>query len=122
MRTRFDNPDVWITGGGVAVPIKSMETTHLLNTVKMLVQKPTKVLSMLVSDIEEQYMAPCSVWTTHNDTQKASLKNATSLSAEELTEYVKETPLFSAMIAELSSRGVNTDNVIELYSSADALK
>lgn len=117
MKTRFDDRRYWsINGGTVVYTIKEMETTHLLNTVKMLVQKPAKVLSMLVSDIEDA--AACQVWTTKND-QKASLKNATSLTAEELTEYVKGTPLFNAMIAELNARGVNTDNVIDLYESSE---
>ena len=116
MKTRFDNPHLWIAGAGVPIHIKNMETTHLLNTVKMLIQKPTRVLSMLVSDIEDA--SACQIWTTKSD-QKASLENATSLTAEELTEYVKGTPLFNAMIAELNARGVNTDNVIDLYESSE---
>lgn len=43
MKTRFDYPDVWITGCGEAIPVRNMETPHLLNTVKMLVRKPARV-------------------------------------------------------------------------------
>ena len=44
-----------------------------------------------------------------------SLRNVTSLSGEELVKYVVGTPLFAAMLEELASRGVNTDNIMELY-------
>lgn len=42
MKTRFDGK-IWIMAFGVAVEVEKMETAHLLNTVKMLVQKPARV-------------------------------------------------------------------------------
>ena len=51
MKTRFDYSGVWITGVGEAVPVGNMETPHLLNTVRMLVQKPARTLSILVAGI-----------------------------------------------------------------------
>lgn len=51
MKTRFDYSGVWITGVGEAVPVGNMETPHLLNTVRMLVQKPARTLSILVADL-----------------------------------------------------------------------
>ena len=48
MKTRFDYSGVWITGVGEAVPVGNMETPHLLNTVRILVQKPARTLSILV--------------------------------------------------------------------------
>ena len=114
MKTRFDYPDLWITGCGEAVPIKNMETPHLLNTVKMLVQKPARVLSILIADIENATFSEA-VWTIHNSNdRKQSLKNVTSLSEEELAEYVMNTPLFQSMLAELAERGVNTGNIMKL--------
>lgn len=120
MRTRFDIPNVWITAGGEAVTVHSMETPHLMNTVKMLIQKPSRVLSMLISDIENA-MYDNSIWTVDKRNSRLSLNNVTSLSADELVKYVQETPLFCSMIAELQARGVNTDNVVQLFSSADML-
>ena len=102
MKTRFDYSGVWITGVGEAVPVGNMETPHLLNTVRMLVQ---------------------TVWTPFNaDDRKQSLKNVTSLSDAELVEYVQSTPLFKSMIEELQERGVNTKNVLSLYSSSEAFQ
>jgi len=115
MKTRFDGT-VWVTGFGVAFDIKEMETSHLLNTVKMLVRKPARVVAMLVSDIEKASFET-NVWTTGKveDSRKQSLRNVTGLSGEELVKYVVGTPLFTAMLEELDARGVNTENIMELY-------
>lgn len=48
--------------------------------------------------------------------RKKSLHNATSLTSEELVQYVTGTPLFKAMMDELEARGVNTENIMELYT------
>lgn len=126
MKTRFDYSGVWITGVGEAVPVGNMETPHLLNTVRMLVQKPARkparTLSILVADIEHATFSD-TVWTPFNaDDRKQSLKNVTSLSDAELVEYVQSTPLFKSMIEELQERGVNTTNVLNLYSSSEAFQ
>ena len=62
MKTRFDIPNVWITAAGEVISVQNMETPHLLNTVKMLIQKPSRVLSMLIVDIENATFAD-PVWT-----------------------------------------------------------
>ena len=115
MKTRFDG-NLWVTAFGVAVEVKEMETAHLLNTVKMLVQKPARVQAMLVTDLENAAFAS-DVWTPGKteDSRKQSLHNVTSLSGEELVQYVVGTPLFNAMMDELANRGVNTQNIMELY-------
>lgn len=120
MKTRFDIPNIWIAAGGEVIAVQNMETPHLMNTVKMLIQKPSRVLSMLITDIENAAFTD-PVWTVKNVHRKESLSNVTSLSADELIEYVQETPLFRSMIAELQARGVNTDNVVQLFSSTDML-
>lgn len=56
MKTRFDGK-IWVMAYGVAIEVKEMETAHLLNTVKMLVQKPARVQAMLVDDIERATFA-----------------------------------------------------------------
>lgn len=118
MKTRFDGK-LWIGAFGLALEVKDMETAHLLNTVKMLVQKPARVQAMLVTDIEEATFEEQEAWTPNGsgeDIRKKSLHNATSLTSEELVQYVTGTPLFKAMMDELEARGVNTENIMELYT------
>ena len=120
MKTRFDGK-VWVAAFGVPMEVKDMETAHLLNTVKMLVQKPASVQAMLVDDIESAAFASTGVWTAGpEDTRKQSIHNVTSLSGEDLTAYVIKSPLFKAMVEELETRGVNTDNILELYTKDPA--
>ena len=65
MTTRFDESKYWITAGGEVIRLSDMETSHLLNTVKMLLQKPTRTQAMLVTDIERNSRAsagsPCAI-------------------------------------------------------------
>lgn len=123
MKTRFDGK-IWVMAYGVAIEVKEMETAHLLNTVKMLVQKPARVQAMFVDDIERATFADPTVWTPtgEGDTRKLSLRNVTSLSADELTTYVTGTPLFKAMLEELETRGINTENIMQLYTKDEAFR
>lgn len=123
MKTRFDGK-IWVMAYGVAIEVEEMETAHLLNTVKMLVQKPARVQAMLVDDIERATFADPTVWTPtgEGDTRKLSLRNVTSLSADELTTYVTGTPLFKAMLEELETRGINTENIMQLYTKDEAFR
>lgn len=123
MKTRFDGK-IWVMAYGVAIEVKEMETAHLLNTVKMLVQKPARVQAMLVDDIERATFADPTVWTPtgEGDTRKLSLRNVTSLSADELTTYVTGTPLFKAMLEELETCGINTENIMQLYTKDEAFR
>lgn len=123
MKTRFDGK-IWVMAYGVAIEVKEMETAHLLNTVKMLMQKPARVQAMLVDDIERATFADPTVWTPtgEGDTRKLSLRNVTSLSADELTTYVTGTPLFKAMLEELETRGINTENIMQLYTKDEAFR
>lgn len=123
MKTRFDGK-IWVMAYGVAIEVKEMETAHLLNTVKILVQKPARVQAMLVDDIERATFADPTVWTPtgEGDTRKLSLRNVTSLSADELTTYVTGTPLFKAMLEELETRGINTENIMQLYTKDEAFR
>ena len=110
MNTRFDGR-LWIGALGVTFKVKEMETRHLLNTVKMLLQKPAT-------------FAEPQAWTSNRreDIRKVSVHNITSLSAEELVEYVKGTTLFNTMLAELDARGVNTENIMQLYTKDEAFR
>lgn len=118
MKTRFDNNKLWITSLGEAVEIKDMSTAHLMNTARMLAQKPDRVLSMLVIDIERNYSNP-QVWSplAVEDDCEQSLHNATSMSPKALIEYITDTPLFKALVTELETRGVNTENVLMNFTN-----
>lgn len=106
MNTRFDG-QLWIGAFGVTLEVKEMETGHLLNTVKMLLQKPARVQAMLVADIENATFAEPQAWTANRkeDIRKVSVHNITSLSAE-----------------ELEARGVNTENIMQLYTTDEAFR
>lgn len=122
MKTRFDETKYWITTGGEAIRLCDMETSHLLNTVKMLLQKPTRTQAMLVIDIERN-SRDATVWVPNpQDPRVLSIHNVTSLTAEELVDYVKSTPLYAAMLSELETRGVNTDNTITMFETMDPLR
>lgn len=122
MKTRFDETKYWITAGGEAIRLCDMETSHLLNTIKMLLQKPTRTQAMLIVDIERNAVSS-TVWEPHpQDPCALSIHNVTSLTAEELVDYAKGTPLFAALISELESRGVNTNNTITLFETVDPLR
>lgn len=91
----------------MTLEVKEMETGHLLNTVKMLLQKPARVQAMLVADIENATFAEPQAWTANRkeDIRKVSVHNITSLSAE-----------------ELEARGVNTENIMQLYTTDEAFR
>lgn len=59
--------------------------------------KPARVQTMLVADIESTTFAEPQAWTSNRreDIRKVSVHNITSLSAEELVEYVKGTTLLT---------------------------
>lgn len=111
MKTRFDGT-LWIGAGGQAFRPAEMGTDHLLNTVKMLKNRPGVVVSMVVRDIEAT--PDCCPFDPfgggHSELVKQSLFNITSLSPEQVSDYALNSPLGMAMKAELLSRGVNVEN------------
>lgn len=44
MKTRFDSAEVWRTNSDTKVSIKELETSHLMNIVRMLLRRPETVL------------------------------------------------------------------------------
>lgn len=115
MKTRFDDNKIWLTTNN-AFSIVDMETDHLINTLKMFATKPSRVMSMLVYDIEHN-PTTITAWSPlgdDNEIIEKSIYNATSMSADELTAYALNSPLGIAMTDELRRRGVNVDNVITM--------
>ena len=122
MKTRFDGT-LWIGAGGQAFRPAEMGTDHLLNTVKMLKNRPGVVVSMVVRDIEAT--PDCCPFDPfgggHSELVKQSLFNITSLSPEQVSDYALNSPLGMAMKAELLSRGVNVENYLSMIEGPETL-
>lgn len=96
MNTRFDG-QLWIGAFGVTLEVKEMETSHLLNTVKMLLQKPARVQAMLVADIENATFAEPQAWTANRkeDIRKVSLSTTSPASPLRSWWSMSRAPRFS---------------------------
>ncbi len=122
MKTRFDGT-VWIGAGGTAFLPAEMDTDHLLNTLKMLKNRPAVVVTMVVRDIES---APdCCPFDPfgvgHSGMVKQSLFNITSMTPEQVSAYALNSALGTAMKAELISRGVNVENYLSMIETPETL-
>lgn len=116
MKTRFDCAGVWYGANGKVFQVSEMTTSHLVNCIKFLAQRPGQVMSMLISDIDSGVFNG-TVWSPVNiDDRKLSLSNVTSMSPPELQAYVLGTPLFMSMRNEAEQRGVNVDNLLDNIS------
>ena len=122
VKTRFDG-NLWIGAGGQAFSPVEMTTDHLLNTVKMLKNRPAAVMSMVICDIEAA--SDCCPFSPfgggHADLVKASLFNLTSMTPEQVSAYALNSTLGNAMKAELISRGVNVDNYLTMVETPESL-
>lgn len=124
MNTRFDNEKEWITENGI-YEIKEMETSHLLNTIRLFYIKPNSIIRMLIKDIEESenYIENLTPWTgayyNRENIKKESIRNVTSMTNDELINYVMNTPLVNSMKKELENRGVNMNAIIERIKNDD---
>lgn len=122
MKTRFDGT-LWIGAGGQAFRPAEMETDHLLNTLKMLKNRPAVVVTMVVRDIEST--PDCCPFdpfgNCHGDVVKQSLFNITSMTPEQVSVYALNSTLGTAMKAELISRGVNVENYLSMIETPETL-
>lgn len=112
MKTRFDSAEIWRTNNDTMVSIKELETSHLMNIVRMLLRRPETVQTMLVCDIERQSR---NVWKANNIVDEdaiESIHNATSMTPREVVQWVQDTPLFNTIVFTLEGRGVNTSMLI----------
>lgn len=112
MKTRFDSAEVWRTNNDTMVSIKELETSHLMNIVRMLLRRPETVQTMLVCDIERQSR---NVWKANNIVDEdavESIHNATSMTPREVVQWVQDTPQFNTIVFTLEGRGVNTSVLI----------
>lgn len=121
MKTRFDVYGQWISAYGEVLNVSEMETTHILNVLRMLIQKPSRTLSMLITDIEANSQSgPLTVWVPDRERiVSESISNVTSLSTDELKEFAKQSTLFRSMCDELCKRGVNVSNMLSILEGCD---
>lgn len=123
MKTRFDG-SVWVGAGGMAFTPAEMETDHLLNTVKMLKNRPAVIISMVVRDVEASPdYTPFTPFgaDSHTELVKKSLFNLTSMTPEEVSAYALNSPLGTTMKNELIKRGVNVENFLNMVESPETL-
>lgn len=122
MKTRFDGT-LWIGAGGAVYHLFEMETDHLLNTVRMLKNRPALVITMVVRDIEATRDC-CSFDpfdNDHSEMLKQSLFNVTSMTPEQVSSYALNSPLGTALKMELCSRGVNVENYLSMIEAPESL-
>ena len=101
-----------------------METDHLLNTVKMLKNRPAVIISMVVRDVEASPdYTPFTPFgaDSHTELVKKSLFNLTSMTPEEVSAYALNSPLGITMKNELIKRGVNVENFLNMVKSPETL-
>lgn len=123
MKTRFDIYGKWITACGEVRSVSDMETDHIMNTMRMLIQKPSRTISMLIHDIEScNFMDMSIAWipTNMDYVIKESIYNVTTMGLDDLKAYVKQTPLFKSMCDVLEKRGVNVTNILSILETCDS--
>ena len=108
IKTRFDDPEEWVTKTA-SYEICEMETMHLINTIRMFQRSPMAVLSVLLEAVDENTFT-----FSRRSKQKSAVDEITSMSEEELIEVAMTSPLICAMWDELTERGVNVENVINI--------
>lgn len=112
IKTRFDETERWVTGYGEIKDIEDMDTDHIINTLKMFMNKPLFVQSMIIKDIECKAKM---IWNSSKDDSALtnSLNNITSMTLDQTRDYVIATPLCLSMRDELVKRGVNTNQLLK---------
>lgn len=110
IKTRFDNPEVWETKRE-AYEISEMETSHIINLLRMFKTKPTVILNILLESVEDSSFA----FSKHKN--KAAINEITSMSNEELIEVAMDSVLVAALCDQLEERGVNVENILNNIST-----
>ena len=111
LKTRFDETEIWKGAGSKKYRISEMETSHLINTLKMFDEKPFRTVRMILDDIENSIVF---TYKDNSSDKKQSITNATSMSEQDLKDFALNSPIATAMKAELVNRGVNVSNIMQL--------
>jgi len=116
VKTRFDDAEHWVVACGEVLDIEDISTTHLINIFNMLHRRPDRTMVMLITDVETGDYND-HVWTPTQKDEDAiaeSIRNITSMTAEELVSYAMLSPLGKAIKTALTDRGVNVDNMLDV--------
>ena len=120
MKTRFDNYGVWITAMGEVRKVSDMDTSHILNTMRMLIQKPSRTVGMLIHDVEHSECCVFSAWEPNfKATVEQSIYNITSMTMDELKSYVKRTPLFQSKAMAVMQEIADNDRLRKQLDAKD---
>lgn len=105
-----------------AIPIEKMDTTHIINLISMLLNKPEKTLSMLLDDVDSPKYSTVNVPTIIMEEIKKDLRyKITSQRREDLVSIGYYSPLFRALINELNQRGLNSDVLLTTIVNNDII-
>lgn len=124
MKTKFDESKTWVNGLGKIETIVNMETSHLMNIIKMFAQKPHIIMKIIIDDIEK-YEEPNlnQAWTpnefNNTDFIKESINNVTSMNENQIISYALNSNLATSIFNELQSRGVNVDNFVDMILNSE---
>lgn len=116
MKTRFDYGDGWVTARGDRLTLEEMTTDHLLNLYGMLIHRPDRTMSILIADVESGDFSD-NIWVPHRESDtELSIRNITSMSADDLVEYALNSPLGIGVREELTKRGVQIENALNVIA------
>ena len=110
IKTRFDNSEVWETKRE-SYEISEMETSHIINLLRMFKTKPIVILNILLDSVEE------SCFAFLKSRNKAAVYEITSMSEDELIEVAMNSVLVASLCDQLEERGVNVENVLNNLST-----
>lgn len=113
--TRLDNRCFWVDAGLEEHRLDQMDLSYLMNVHRMLICRPSTVLSFLLSDLNRRIRASECARSDCSELYY-QIKTITSMSLTELNHMVEASPLFTSLERELKSRGVNVNNLVNFYS------
>lgn len=105
IKTRFDNPEVWETKRE-AYEISEMETSHIINLLRMFKTKPMVILNILLDSVDD------ACFSFSKGKNKEAVHEITSMSEDELVEVAMNSVLVAALCDQLEERGVNVENIL----------
>lgn len=110
IKTRFDNSEVWETRNE-SYEISEMETSHIINLLRMFKTKPTVVMNILLDSVDD------ASFSFSKRKSKEAIYEITSMSEEELIEVAMNSVLVAALCDQLEERGVNVENILNIMTT-----
>lgn len=105
IKTRFDNSEVWEIKNE-SYEISEMETSHIINLLRMFKTKPIVILNILLESVDE------ASFSFSKKRNKEAIHEITSMSEDELVGVAMNSVLVAALCDQLEERGVNVENIL----------